>query len=188
MKNLSSSVLSIFLILLPSLVDQTAICQRISERPSVSEALMRKAEPGDGFFVFIHDTTQAAETGRARGATRALLVLAKTGLAGGFGVLGAFGCAHLAIAISGAQGWGAIGPAIIGLTTGYVLGSAFGVYVISQGQNPETSYGNTMLYGTLGLVLGIAVADPSGNSGDFRSWMPAVLPIVFEIVYTEVIE
>lgn len=171
-----SSLVAIFTLLL---LVQSASGQRLVDRPVISAGLFRLASE--------LDTTSVAGHGRSRTSDRLWLVMGKVGLGGAMGGLFALAGGHLAISLSGSQGWAQLGPAILGAMTGYTFGSALGVHVLSETDNAETSFASTLLSGFLGMGAGLAISTLSDGKG-IGAAGPLLCPVLFEVIYTEFLE
>lgn len=173
-------ILGTFVITIPN----GLLCQRLSDRGSVHASLFHSSWDE---ALSRSDTISYASTRTSGLGTRAIIILGKAGLGAAFGVVIGIPSAYLTTVISGAEGWSALGPFIIGGTIGYTVGTAVGVHLIALGDNPETSFYGTLLSGLIGFGVGIDV-NLSSNDKSFLKAAPLVLPIVFEIIYTELIE
>jgi len=159
------------------LIVQSADGQRIVDRPLVSASLFRCS--------LVLDTTAAS--GGSRTFNRLWLVMGKVGLGGAMGGLFGIAGGHLAIALSGAQGWAQLGPALLGAMAGYTFGSALGVHILAETDNSETSFAATLVSGFLGMGSGIAISTLSDGKG-FGAAGPLLCPVLFEVIYTEFLE
>lgn len=158
------------------LIPQSAPGQKLADRSTVSSALFRRA-PGV-------DTTEIGTTG---GSGRIWVIMGKVGLGGAMGVLFSLAGGSAAVSISSEQGWAQLGPAVLGAISGYILGSALGVHIIAETDNPESRFLPTLGMGFLGMGAGLAVSNLSNGKG-IGAGGPIIFPILFEIVYTELAE
>ncbi|MBZ0199520.1 MAG: thermonuclease family protein, partial [Ignavibacteriaceae bacterium] len=122
----------------------------------------------------------------------ALDIVSEIILGAGLGTVTGLPAAFVLTGLSGAEGWGALGIAVIGWYCGYIAGSALGVYLPAKKFNPEATYLQTLSYGALGALggIGIIAALPK-NSTDFGSYaIPLLLaaPLAAEIIYVNNID
>jgi hypothetical protein len=91
---------------------------------------------------------------------------------------------YIAVGLSGEEGWGAMGPGIIGMYVGYAVGSSLGVYAGGGGQSRRVSLAGTLGSGLAGAAAGALVFAISGRRGP-QLVLPLVLPLVASIIYVE---
>ena len=85
------------------------------------------------------------------------------------------------------EAWSSFAGAFIGGYLGYVVDSSYGVHVISVKENPKSNFYLTLLIGCIGVGIGGAISAVTHN-GTVGTTMALTVPIVFPILYTELIE
>jgi hypothetical protein len=182
------SFLSVMIILLFSNTIN-AFSQRKNDTPSVASALFRTPENSAKFFFLKYDTTFSSDSGKSTGFNRSLIVLKKVGIGGLLGTVFILPGALIGGGIFGNkdEAWGALAGALIGGYVGYIIGSSYGVHLVSVEKNPESNFGLTLLSGFIGVGIGGAISAITHN-GKVGTSLAFILPIAFPIMYTELIE
>ena len=83
--------------------------------------------------------------------------------------------------------WSGFAGAVIGGYIGYVVGSSYGVHLVSKEEDPESSFGLTLASGVIGVGVGGAISAITHN-GKVGTSVALIFPIAFPILYTELIE
>ena len=166
-----------------------AFSQRKNDTPSVTSALFRTPENSANFFFLKYDTTFSSDSGKSTGFNRSLIVLKKVGIGGLLGTVLILPGALIGGGIFGNKDevWGALAGALIGGYVGYIIGSSYGVHLVSVEKNPESNFGLTLLSGFIGVGIGGAISAITHN-GKVGTSLAFSLPIAFPIMYTELIE
>jgi hypothetical protein len=185
-KNRLNILFAMTLILLFA-ISANAFSQRRSEISSVASALLLHPECNANFAFLQYGTTMSSDSGRSTGVKRGLVVVEKVGLGGLFGAVFTLPGAFIGAGISGKKEWGAIGAAIIGGYVGYVVGSSYGVHLVTIDENPESSIGLTLASGFVSVGVTYLISTVSNNNA-IRGSAAIFLPIAFPIIYTELIE
>jgi len=103
------------------------------------------------------------------------------------GAVTAIPATFLAVSLTDAKGFEALGVGLIGFYTGYILGSALGVYLPAKKFNPDATYIETLSYGALGALgsIGILTALPKNTDNWGEYFLPIIIaaPLAAEIIY-----
>ncbi|MDF1612693.1 hypothetical protein [Stygiobacter electus] len=91
------------------------------------------------------------------------------------------------IAINREKGLGELGPGLVGMYTGYLIGSSLGVYLIAKTEKPEVSFWGTLTSGLIGGAISIGIFQVSNQKG-IVTLAPFILPLLTSIIYTELID
>jgi len=98
----------------------------------------------------------------------------------------------LAVSFTDAKGFEALGVGLIGFYTGYILGSALGVYLPAKKFNPDATYLETLSYGALGALgsIGILSVLPKNKDNWSVYFIPITIaaPLAAEIIYVNDID
>ena len=176
-------------IILLCAITANALSQRRSEISSVSSALLLHSESNDNIVFLQYGTTMSIDSGRSTGVNRGLIIAEKVGLGGLLGASFMLPGALIGNIISRKKddAWSGLTGVLIGGYIGYVFGSSYGVHLISKNENPESNYGLTLLSGCIGVGIGGAISAITHN-GKVGTSLAFTVPIVFPIMYTELIE
>jgi hypothetical protein len=186
LKNRSNILFLMILVLLFAITANT-FSQRRSEISSIASALLLHPESNTRFAYLQHGTTMFIDSGRTVGVDRGLIIVEKVGLGGLLGAVFMLPGAFIGSQISGKKEWGALRAAIIGGYIGYVVGSSYGVHLVAIDENPKSSLGLTLVSGFVSVGVTYLISTISNNNA-VRGSAAIFLPIVFPIIYTELIE
>jgi hypothetical protein len=165
-----------------------SLSQRKNEIPSVTSVLIRTTDSYGKFSLREYDTTFSSDSGRFIGYDRSMVVLKKAGLGFLLGALFVLPSGFIGGSVFAKEGtWNGFAAAIISGCIGYVVGSSYGVHLVSISENPKSNYWSTLGSGCLGVGFAYAISVIAKN--DIVGTSAAIVfPIAFPIIYTELIE
>jgi hypothetical protein len=165
-----------------------AFSQKKNDMPSVSSALFRTHENSHYFFLK-YDTSFSSDNGKSTVFHRSLIVLQKVGIGCLSGAVFMLPGAFIGGTISrnNNDAWSGFAGAVIGGYIGYVVGSSYGVHLVSLEENPENNFGLTLISGFIGVGVSGAISAITHN-GKVGTSVALIFPIAFPILYTELIE
>jgi hypothetical protein len=154
---------------------------------SVSSVLVRTTAHTTAFSVLQSGTIVLADSSFSPDHNRGIIILKKAGFGGLLGCFFVFPGVFIGGSLLGKDGWSSLAGGLIGGYAGYIFGTSYGVHLINEEINPNTSLGPTMVSGLLSIGGVYAISTISNNSA-IRGTAAIVLPIAFPIIYTELIE
>ncbi|GEM_PF-6171026 len=93
----------------------------------------------------------------------------------------------IGIAINREKGLGELGPGLVGMYTGYLIGSSIGVYLMAKTEKPKVSFLGTLASELIGGAISIGIFQVSNQKG-IVTLAPFILPLLTSIIYTELID
>jgi hypothetical protein len=170
-----------------SVITINCFSQRKSDIPSFTTAQIRTSDNNTtcSFTQFLVDNY--SDSCRSRVLYRGWIITKKVGLGGIMGTVFALPGAIIVGKIVDGGGWNALGGAVIGGYLGYIYGSSLGVHIISESENPNSSFGLTLVSGFLSVCGSYLIwTITNNNTARASAWI--LLPIAFPIIFTELIE
>lgn len=138
--------------------------------------------PADSCYTIDYKAKRIFRYDKSLGRITAEVILAPV-----IGILSGFAFAGLGSAVFTAHGKEAWGVAILGLYTGYCIGTAGGVYVIAEGGNKDLQFGWTIGAGLLGGLAAIALSDDDQWHSD-NGYIPLLAgPLLTSVIYANAV-
>ncbi len=83
--------------------------------------------------------------------------------------------------------WSGLGAFVYGASAGYLIGYPYGIYRIAKNENPEISYWEILASELVGLGTGFGINIMTDHKGAGH-WTPFVFPLIFPIIYVELVK
>jgi hypothetical protein len=161
--------------------------QRKSEIVSAYSALLRNQEVRCESSLIQLGTILLSDSSNLVNSNRGWIVVKKVGSGFLLGSVFSFPGALIGAGLFRKDPWSSIGGAIIGGYVGYICGSSYGVHLVSENENPESSFVLTLVSGFLSIGGTYAIYSVTDNS-TLRGSALLIFPIAFPIIFTELIE
>jgi hypothetical protein len=168
-------------------VISNSFAQRKSEIVSAHLALLRNPETRCESSLIQLGTILSYDTSKLMNSNRGLIVLKKVGSGFLLGSVFSLPGALIGGLLFTKNAWSAIAGGIIGSYVGYIYGSSYGVHLVSENYNPESSFGLTLVSGFLSIGGTYLISAITYNE-IARTSAFIMFPIAFPIIYTELIE
>jgi hypothetical protein len=165
------------------------------DRQFESAIILKKVElkndriPLNSFALFNSDTTftKIIETNTGHKNQLGLTIMKEIGLGTLMGGLFSVPGGLIGVSLYKEKDLGAIAYGLLGMYSGYLIGSSLGIYLAAKKEKPDVSFWGIFCSELLGSAIGISSLSISKQSG-IAGISVIVIPLLAGIIYAELIE